>query len=186
VQLELLGLPFQEGEVHEEEQQAPNPIIPAWNEVIWGSLAFLILFVAIAKWGFPAIKKAMDARSDKIQGDIDAAERARSEAEQVKSDLEAQLADARAQANRIIDEARQQAEALKAERVATLDAELAERRQAAMGDIEAAKAQAMADLQGQITDIAIGAAERVVQANLDPATNAQIVERYIAEVGATS
>jgi len=42
--------------------EAPNPIIPAMDEVIWGTLSFLILFAVMAKFAYPALKKAMDAR----------------------------------------------------------------------------------------------------------------------------
>ena len=71
-----------EGEEHaEEEQEAPNPILPEVNEIIWGSLAFLILFAVMARYAYPAIKKVMEDRTAKIQGDIDAAETARSDAE---------------------------------------------------------------------------------------------------------
>ncbi len=173
-------------EIVELAEEENNPIVPEINEVIWGTLAFLILFGLLYRLGYPAVKKAMADRTAKIRGDLDAAERARTEAQTTQSQLDAQLADARAEGNRIVDEARQEAEAVRARRIEELDAELAERRRSAMADIEAAKAQAMADLQGQISEIAVGAAERVVQANLDPATNRQIVERYIAEVGATS
>ena len=178
--------PNGETEIVELEEEPNNPIIPELNEVIWGSLAFLILLGALYRFGYPAVRDAMRARSDRIRSDLDAAERARTEAQTTQSQLDAQLADARAEGNRIVDEARQEAEAVRARRIEELDAELAERRRSAMADIDAAKAQAMADLQGQISEIAVGAAERVVQANLDPATNRQIVERYIAEVGVTS
>ncbi len=52
--------------------EAPNPIIPAIDEVIWGTLSFLILFAVMAKYAYPALKKVMEARSEKIQGDLDA------------------------------------------------------------------------------------------------------------------
>ena len=57
--------------------EAPNPIIPEVNEIIWGGAAFLILFVLMVKKGFPAVKGAMDARAEKIRNDLDAAEQGR-------------------------------------------------------------------------------------------------------------
>ena len=86
--------------------EAPNPILPELNEIVWGGAAFLILFVVMVKKGFPAVKGAMDARAEKIRTDLDAAEQARTDAQAVQADYEARLADAKAEASRLIDEAR--------------------------------------------------------------------------------
>ena len=180
----VVGLLQEAEEEHAEEQEAPNPIIPAWNEVIWGSLAFIILFVFMWKYAYPSIRKAMEARSERIQTQIDEADRARAEAEELKAQYEVQLAEARTEANRLIEEARQQAETVRQERIAAIDTELADRRAQAEADIAAARQRALAELQSQVTDLAIGAAESVVEANLDRDTNARIVENFIQRVGA--
>lgn len=172
-------LAVEEGAVDE----APNPIIPEWNEVIWGGLAFLILFVVMAKYAYPLVKKAMDERAAKIQADIDAAETARAEAEQLRADYDAKLAEARAEASRIIDEARQEAEAVRQERIAAIDGELAERRAQAEADIVAAQERALQEMRGQVTALAVGAAERIVESNLDAVAQARLVDNFINRVG---
>lgn len=165
-------------------KQAPSPIVPEINEVIWGAFGFVIVFGFLAWKGLPAIKKTMNERTEKIRADIEGAETARAEAEQVKASYEAQLVDARSEANRIIEEARQDADAVRTERIAAIDGEIAEMRQRAATEIEASKAQALADLRGEITSIALGAAERVVERNLDDATNRALIDSYIDSVGA--
>jgi F-type H+-transporting ATPase subunit b len=167
-----------------EVAEAPNPIIPAWDEVIWGSLAFLILFVVMAKYAYPSIKASMDGRSAKIQGDLDAADSARAEAEGLRGDYDSKIAEARAEASRIIDEARQQAEVVREERIGAIDGEIAERRAQAAADIEAAKTRALADLNSQVTSLAVGAAEQVVGRSLDEAAYTQLIDDYINQVGA--
>lgn len=174
-----------EGGTLEDCYSAPSPILPELNEIIWGSFGFLVVFGFLAWKGYPAIKKTMNERTEKIRADLEGAEATKAEAEQVKASYEAQLADAKAEANRIIDEARQSAEALRTERVAAVDAEIAEIRQRAASDAEAAKAQALADLRGEITAIALGAAERVVEANLDTEANRALIDSYIDSVGAS-
>ena len=72
---------------------------------------------------------------------------------------------------------------MKRDQEAQAEAELAEMRQRAAADIEAAKAQAMADLRGEVAELAIGAAETVVERNLDRGTQVQLVEDYINQVG---
>ena len=166
-------------------QEAPNPLLPETNEIIWGAVGFLVVFLFLAKYGYPAIKKTMNERTEKIRGDIAAAEAQRGEAEGLAAEYRAQLNDAKAEAGRIIEEARQQADALRRDSETRLQAELAEMRSRAIEDIESSKAHAMADLRGDVTQIAIGAAEVVVQRNLDPATQTQLVEDYINQVAAS-
>lgn len=165
-----------------ECQEAPNQLVPEPNEVIWGGLAFLIVFGALAWKGVPAIKKTMADRTERIRGDLEGAEAAKAEATRVLEEYRAQLADAKSEAGRIIEEARQQGDAVRREQEQRLQTELAAMRERAAADVEAAKAQAIADLRGEVANLAIGAAEVVVGRNLDRETQTQLVEQYIASV----
>lgn len=166
----------------EECQEAPSQLIPEWNEIIWGGLGFLVVFFFLAKYGLPQIKSTMDARTEKIRGDISAAEEQRSDAEHLLAEYRAQLNDAKSEAGRIIEESRQAADQIKRDQEARLQSELAELRTRAVADIEAAKNQAMADLRGEVAQLAIGAAETIVQRNLDADTQTQLVEEYINQI----
>jgi F-type H+-transporting ATPase subunit b len=165
-------------------QEAPNPLLPEVNEIIWGAVGFAVVFFFLAKFGLPQIKGTMNQRTEKIRSDIAAAESQREEADQVLAEYRAQLNDARSEAGRIIEEARQTADQLKRDQEQRLQSELAEIRERAVADIEAAKSQAVNDLRGELASLAIGAAETVVQRNLDPATQTQLVEDYINRVAA--
>ncbi len=167
----------------DECHEAPSPILPALDELVWGSISFLLLVFLMRRFAYPAIKKGMEARSERIRADLDAAESAKTEAVSTLDSYKAQLADAKAEAARIIEEARQSADALKRDQEARLQSELAEARSRAAADIEAAKAQATADLRGELAQLAVGAASAVVGKNLDPATQSQLVEDYISSVG---
>lgn len=168
----------------EECRQAPSPILPEVNEIIWGAFGFLVVFGLLAWKGYPAIKTTMDQRTEKIRGDLATAEAQRTEADQVLAGYNAQLADARQESARILEEARQDAESVRSERIAAIDTEIAEMRQRAAADADQAKAQALADLRGEVTALALGAAERVIEANLDDATNRALIDSYIDQVGA--
>ena len=89
--------------------------------------------------------------------------RSEAEADQILAEYQAQLADAKNEAARIIEEARQTADAMQRDLEARAEAEIAEMRQRAAADIEAAKAQAIADLRSEVASLAIGAAEQVVE-----------------------
>jgi F-type H+-transporting ATPase subunit b len=175
---------LEDGGAIDDCQEAPNPLLPETNEIIWGALGFIVVFGFLAKFGLPAMRKAMNDRTEKIRGDIQAAENQRAEADQVLAEYRAQLNDAKAEAGRIIEEARQAADQIKRDQEARLQSELAELRTRAVADIDSAKSQAMNDLRGEVAALAVGAAETVVQRNLDSATQTQLVEDYINQVAA--
>jgi F-type H+-transporting ATPase subunit b len=173
-----------EGGTVEDCQEAPNPLLPETNEIIWGVIGFAVVFFFIAKFGLPQVKGAMNARTEKIRGDLQSAESQREEAESLLAEYRAQLNDARSEAGTIIEEARQAADQIKRDQEARLQSELAELRERAVNDIESAKTQAMADLRGEVAQLAIGAAETIVGRNLDAATQTQLVDDYIDQIAA--
>jgi F-type H+-transporting ATPase subunit b len=162
--------------------EAPNVLLPEINEVIWGGIGFVVVLFFMMKFGFPAAKKAMTDRTAKIQADLDAAEQAKADAEAVRADYQSKVADAKTEAARIIEEARQSADQLRADQQARLNEELVAARAQAQADIDAAKGQAMSELRGEVATIAIGAAESVVGANLDRDAQTRLIEDYINRV----
>jgi F-type H+-transporting ATPase subunit b len=162
--------------------EAPNQLLPEPNEIIWGGLGFLVVFFFLAKFGLPQIKSTMTERTERIRNDLESAEAQRSEAETLLAEYRAQLNDAKSEAGRIIEESRQAADQIKRDQEVRLQDELAELRTRAVADIDAAKAQAMSDLRGEVAKLAIGAAETIVQRNLDEATQTQLVDEYINSI----
>lgn len=167
-------------------QKAPNPLLPEANEILWGVVGFGVVFGFLAWKGLPGIKAGMNARTERIQGDLDAAEAQRTEAGTVLAEYQAQLAEARTESARIIEEARQAADEVRSTLQAKAESDIAELRAKAAADIEAAKTQAVADLRGEVANLAIAAAEQVVGHSLDRDTNVALVESFIDSVGATS
>ncbi len=165
-------------------QEAPSPILPPINELVWGSISFIIVFGLLWKLAFPGIKKGMEGRTERIRGDLAAAEAAKVEATEVLAEYQSQLADARNESARIIEEARRAADEVKQTLTTRAESEIAEQRARASAEIESAKVQAIADLRGEVANLAIGAAEEVVQRSLDRDTSVALVEAYIDQVGA--
>src|SRR5262245_52467980 len=164
-------------------QKAPSPLKPENNEIIWGSLAFLVLLVAMWKWGVPAVKNMEKAREDRIRNDLESAERSRLEAEGEKEQYLAQIAESRNEGARIIEEARQSAEAVRRDLTARAEAEANEIRQRAQADIANQRAQALAQLRDEVAQLSIDLAGRIVERNLDEETNRQLVNSFIDQVG---
>lgn len=177
---------LEEGGTIDDCQEAPNPLLPETNEIIYGALGFFVVFGFLAWKGYPSIKKAMDARTERIRTDLEAAETAKADAQRVLDEYRAQLADAKAEAGRIIEEARQQADQLKRDAETRLQAELADMRERASADIEAARAQALADLRREVGTLVAEGVERVVRGGLDPATQQRLIDEYINSLAARS
>ena len=175
---------LEEGGSVDDCHEAPSPILPETNELIWGALSFLVVFWALAKFGFPAIKKGLEDRAEKIQADLDEAESAKAAVTSKAAEYDAKLAEARHEAARIIEEARQDADQYRQSKRTEIDAEIARLREDAQASIEASKSQALADIRGEVATLAIDAAEQVVGQSLDREANVALVEQFIDSVGA--
>jgi F-type H+-transporting ATPase subunit b len=169
--------------VEEVEVKARNPILPEGKEILWAVISFVIVFGLLAWKAWPAIKKALRDREDRIRGDLERAEQARLEAESSLDEYRRQLAEARNEASKIIEEARAAAEQVREERIAAIDGEIAEHRARAAEDIRLATERAMSELHGRVAQLSIELAEKVVERNLDRDTQVQLIENYINSVG---
>jgi len=166
----------------DECRKAKSLIVPAVSEMIWGGLAFLIVAGALMKFAFPALRKGIKAREEKIRTDLEGAEKSRLDAEAERARYEAQIGDARAEANGIIEEARRDADRVRKDLTAKAEADAAEIRQRASEDLQLARERVLSDVQQQVTEISIGLAEKIIERNLDPATQQDLVESYINSV----
>jgi F-type H+-transporting ATPase subunit b len=152
------------------------------KEFWWSTAAFVVVFSLLIWKLLPLVKKAMSGRSDRIREEIVDAERAKVEAESELSSLRSKLGDADAEAARIRAEAETTAETVKADLIARAEAEATDAKSKASIEVSASAGQAASDLQAAIAEQAADAAESVVAANLDQATHADLIDRYIEEV----
>ncbi|HET9904652.1 MAG TPA: F0F1 ATP synthase subunit B' [Xanthobacteraceae bacterium] len=138
-------------------------------QLVWLAITFVILYFAMARMALPRISSVLEDRKQRIQGDLEKAERLKAEADEVLAGYNKALADARAQA---------QAELQKT--VAAISAEAARREQAFAATLErrsaeaeeriaATKAAAMADLRTIATDVAGAVIAKLSDQKLPPA-----------------
>jgi F-type H+-transporting ATPase subunit b len=165
---------------------AKNPIIPEGKEIFWGAISFVIVLALLWKFAFPAIKKALQDREDRIRNDLERAEQARHEAEASLEEYRRQLAEARAEAGRIIEESRQAADQVRKDLIARAEADAADVRARAREDIRLATERAMSELQERLAELSIELAEKVVEHSLDRETQMALIESYINQVSSTS
>lgn len=169
------------------EDHGPNGwFLPSdMKEFWWSTAAFLVVFSLLIWKLLPALKKAMAARSDRIRDELVEAERGRVDAEAELSSVRAKLGDADAEADRIIAEAKDQAETVKSDLISRADADAADVRTKAEIEMAASTGQAAADIQAAVASQAATATEAVVTSNLDQATHADLIDRYIEQVSAS-
>ena len=156
------------------------------KEVLWGTIAFVIIFGLLWWKAGPPIKRAMAGRSERISDDLDAAVDDKTSAEEERDRIKAALADSDTEAARIVEEARQTADKLRQDLEAKAEADAVAIRERAQVDLETTRRQAVADLTAEVSRLALGAAERVVSHNLDDAAQQQLIEKYISQVGSSN
>jgi F-type H+-transporting ATPase subunit b len=160
----------------------PNPILPDVAEMVYGSIAFLIVFGLLAKFAFPALNRVLADRSAKIQGEMEKAETTRGEADQLLADYRSQLARAREESNLIIEEARKTAEQLRRDVQAKAEQESQATVARAQEEIRGERDRVFQELRGQVGDIAVELAGRVVGASLDRSAHERLIDEYIDQV----
>ena len=129
-------------------------------------LNFLILVFVLAKFAYKPVVRIMDERKNKIAGDLEAAEKAKDEAEAVKAEYAAKLANARQEAQAIIDNARKTAQAAHDKIVAETKAEQDQIIATAKEAIALEKKKAMDDIRVQVISLSMIAAGKIVEQKL--------------------
>ena len=145
--------------------------------------AFAIIFFFAWRWVFPQITKTLEDRQAAIKADYEAAEAAKVEAESLKNDYQAQLAQARDEASRIVEEARQAGESVRADVVARAEVEAAAIKERAAADMSGERERVAAGLKREVADLSLDVAEKVLGSNLDRGAQERLVDQYIDELG---
>ncbi len=148
----------------------------------WTAITFAILIVVLGKFAWGPILQMMEAREKTIADAIESAKKERAAAEQASADMKASLEKAREESAQLIRKNQQEVAAAKAELMAAARKESDDLLVAARKTIEEEKRKAIAELRAQTVDMAIEAANRLVQMNMDEKKQKQLVEEYIEQL----
>jgi F-type H+-transporting ATPase subunit b len=160
-----------------------NPILPAWNELIWGTIAFLILLFVMYRTVFPSVNKALADRRANIEGKLEQAERERNEAQELLEQYRRRLRDAEDETQRILEEARSNAERVRRELLAKAETDAGRELDRARQAIRAERDQAIRQLRNEVGTLAVELATRVVGDSLDRDRQLRLIDQYIDELG---
>ncbi len=158
-------------------------IVPDMAEFIPMLVAFIILWIVLAKWGWPLFNRMLERRENTIKDDLERAEQNRIESEKLLEEYKKQLEDAREQAAMIVAEAQSTAQTARA----TIAKEAQEESEAmiekAHHAIELERRAAISELQSVVVDTSIDVASRLIKQDLGDKEHRDIIERYVNEAG---
>ena len=158
---------------------------PSGGLMFWTLIIFLILFFVLSRYAFKPITAAVAAREKALEDAIAGAKADREAAAKLLAEHQAQLDAARGEAQKLIVEGRQVGEKVRAEMIEETRSQQQEMLERARREIESEKVKAIADLRREAVDLAIAGAGKVIEKNLDDASNRQIVESFLSSIPVT-
>lgn len=169
----------------EDPSQTHHWLLPETAEIVYGGIASCIIFFGLYKFGWPMIVKSMNARTARIQKDLDGAADARSKSETDAAGIRTALGDIESERRKILAEADAQATAILADGRARLVKEVAELEAKAVADLAAARGRSGEELRGEIARLSSAAISSAVAASLNDRAQQDLIEGFINSVGAS-
>ena len=158
-------------------------LLPETAEIIYGGIASVLVIGALVKFALPQAKKAMAARTERIQKELDASANDLATAQADASRIRTALGDIASERARLMADAKSQADALLIEGRARMAADIADMEAKADADIAASRSRSSDELRAQIAQIASVAAQNAVSATLNDGTKQELIEGFISSVG---
>jgi len=157
-------------------------ISPNVGLMIWTLILFGISMYVLAKLAFPRISAALDRRQRAIEEAIDTAEEMRHRADELLAEYRERLAEARGQAEQIVDRARKAAEAHEHESEAEAQRRREQLMERARKDIETETRRAIQEIRREVADLTVMATEKVTRKTLTEEDQRRLVEEALSEL----
>lgn len=138
-------------------------------QLVWLALTFTLLYVLMSRIALPRIGEVIEERRERIQRDLDTAERLKSDTDKALADYEKALSDARSNAGAIARETRDKLDAKVAKRQAAVDSEIHDRIADAEKRIQDTRTKALASVDEIATDVAGAVVKQLIDSDVSPA-----------------
>lgn len=182
--------PGHAGEHAPDHAAAKAGVLPTIEEgivpMIVALLVFAVVLAVLSVKVWPAISKGLKDREDKIRNSIEEAELAQQQAKRALEQYEKNLAQARAEAQKMLDDTKSQQQVIAADLKLKAEAELNSMREKAKRDIDAAKRAAISEVQEHATDLATRMASKILQREISPQDQGRLVSESLAELQSAS
>jgi F-type H+-transporting ATPase subunit b len=149
---------------------------------IWVVATFVVMLGLLAKLAFKPIGEALDKRGAAIKASLDDAEKSRTEAKKLMDDYQKQLAEARTEAGKLIEEARLLGEKVRKEVVEKASGEAAAAVQRAQEEIQRQKEKGVQEFKDTVASLSVQIASRVIEKEVNEATHRQLVDNLIKDL----
>lgn len=149
--------------------------------IVTGSVILLIVLLKLFAWG--QITGIFEKRAQKIADDIDATENARNEAEALATKRQSELSNAKGEASQIIENAKEMGVSKSNQIIAEARDEAERLKEKANQDIAQSKAEALSSVRGDVADLTVMLAEKVMASNLDKEAQSQLIDSYLDQLG---
>ena len=166
----------------EEGSSGIDLVLPDMAELVAGIVAFTIVFGFVWFKGRHMIARLLTARQQAISGRLTEAETAKVEAETLLAERRKEVAGARDEANRIVEEGRRSAEAVRAEILAKAKVEADEMARRSREAVEADRERAGEQMRDLVAVLSLELAQKVVAGSVDAGAQKTLVDRYIDEL----
>lgn len=164
------------------EAKAMSPFDINTGLIFWTLLVFILLLALLWRFAWPTILKSVEEREQRIQKQLDEAERARVAAAQLLEEHRRLVATARTEAQELVAKAKALAQKEREGLLAKAREEQDQLIERARRDIESEKDKAILALRKEAVDLSIAAASRLIEKNLDTAANKQLVLEYLKSI----
>ncbi len=149
--------------------------------VIVSAVNFIVFFLIVKSLAFKGLTQTLDTRRARIEQGLKDAEQARKDRESAEQERLAAVQEARREANEIINRAQKVASETREQDIAATRDELTRMKERAAAEIDAEKQRAIAELRGEVTDLALAAAGRVVGDSMTSDRQRKLVADFLAE-----
>ena len=166
-----------------EAPSGADLLLPKMAEFIPALIAFLVIWFVLAKLAWPSILGMMEKRQQKIQDDLDAAANEKAAAEKEHREYQAQIAEARHEADEIVAKAKREAEAERSRILAKAQEDAAGTVAKARDAVSSERRKAMIELSSSVVDLSVEIASKIIGNDLSEADQRKLAEKYLAEVG---
>jgi len=152
----------------------PNPGL-----IVWTIVTFILLVIVLRKIAWKPLLEALNRREEHVRSSLERAEHAKQEAERLLEENRKQLARAEGESRRILNEGRALAEKLKVEIMDKANQQSRKMIEQAKLEIERDKEAALSQLRGEVANLAIMAAEKILEESLDENKHRKLVDSYL-------
>ena len=181
----LLLLIQEHGAAEGAEVAKGGLLTPSGGLMFWTLIIFVILLFVLSRAAFKPMIAAVEAREKALEDAIAKAQADREAAAKLLAEHQAQLESARGEAQKLIADGRSVGDKVRAEMVEETRGQQQEMLERARREIESEKQRAIADLRREAVELAIAGASKVIEKNLDDASNRQIVEKFLSSIPVT-